>query len=129
MSASFPTRSQVMRCFSGRAAGALAEAAVDALRHVDVVARCAARAVVAARTRFDGDRLRGADRLAELAGDAAFFAVGIAAKRMLAAEARRQRRLLVRIVQSPTAWRVGQIGPTPFDLWPTSSFGSIALSK
>src|SRR4051794_11116435 len=47
----------------------LAEAAIDALHHIDVVARRAARAVVAARPRLDGDGLRGADRLAELAGD------------------------------------------------------------
>src|ERR1700694_277632 len=42
----------------------LAEAAVDALDHVDVVARGAPRAVVAPRSRLDGDRLRRANRLA-----------------------------------------------------------------
>src|SRR5690606_11872791 len=46
-----------------------------------------------------GDGLRQADRLAELAGDAALFPVRIAAQRMLAAEAGRQRALLVRVVQ------------------------------
>src|SRR6201999_2610342 len=56
-------------------AGLLAETAVDALHHIDVVARGAARAVIAARAGLDGDGLRRADRLAELAGDAALFAV------------------------------------------------------
>src|SRR6186713_2635843 len=80
-------------------AGFLAQSAIDALHHVDVVARGAPRAVVAAGTGFDGDRLRRTDRLAQLAGDAAFLAVRIAAQRMLAAEARRDRPLLERIVQ------------------------------
>jgi hypothetical protein len=51
------------------------------------------------RTRFDGDRLRRADRLAELAGDATLLAVRIAAQGMLAAETRRQRALLERIIE------------------------------
>ena len=55
-------------------AGLLAQAAIDALRHVDVVARRAAAAVVA-RLGLDRDRLRRADRLAQLAGDAALLAV------------------------------------------------------
>src|SRR6185437_263798 len=59
----------------------------------------AARAVVAARAGLDRDRLRRADRLAQLAGDAALLAVRVAAQRMLAAEARRDRPLLERIVQ------------------------------
>src|SRR5207244_3072559 len=80
-------------------ASLLAEAAVDALHHVDVVARGAAGAVVAARTGLDGNRLRRADRLAQLAGDAALFAVRITAQHMLAAEARRDRPFLERIVQ------------------------------
>src|SRR5712691_13079058 len=80
-------------------AGLLAKPAIDALDHVDVVARGAARAVVAARSSLDGDRLRRADRLAQLAGDAALLAVGIAAQRMLAAEARRDRPLLERIIE------------------------------
>src|SRR6185312_6272651 len=66
--------------------GLLAEPAIDALHHVDVVAHGAAGAVVAARTGLDGDRLRRADRLAELAGDAALLAIGIAAQGVLAAE-------------------------------------------
>src|SRR6202043_1216200 len=52
-----------------------------------------------ARAGLDGDRLRRADRLAQLAGDAALLAIGIAAQRMLAAEARRDRPLLEGIVQ------------------------------
>src|SRR6185437_10658538 len=80
-------------------AGFLAKAAIDALRHIDVVAGCAPGAVVAPRARFDGDGLRRADRLAQLAGDAALLAVGITPQRMFASEAWRQRRLLVRIIQ------------------------------
>src|ERR1700712_2042657 len=68
-------------------AGLLAQPAIDALHHVDVVAHGAAGAVIAARTGLDGDRLRRADRLAQLAGDAALFAVRIAAQHMLATEA------------------------------------------
>src|ERR1700676_1907436 len=75
-------------------AGLLTEAAIDALRHVDVVARRAPAAVVVARLGLDGDGLRRADRLAELAGDAAFLAVGIAAQRVLATETRAERSLL-----------------------------------
>src|SRR5689334_2195891 len=78
-------------------AGFLAEAAIDALRHVDVVTRRAAAAVLA-RLGLDGDGERRADRLAQLAGDAALLAAGIAAQRMLAAEARGERPLLIGIV-------------------------------
>ena len=70
-------------------AGLLAEAAIDALGHVDVVAGRAA-AAVGARLALDDDALRRADRLAQLAGDAALLAVGIAAQHVLAAEARAQ---------------------------------------
>src|SRR5258708_4880240 len=45
-------------------AGFLAEAAVDAFVHVDVVARGAARSVCLPRACFDDDALRRADRLA-----------------------------------------------------------------
>src|SRR5205807_7841674 len=79
--------------------GFLAQPAIDALHHVDVVTRGAARAVVAARTGLDGDRLRRANRLAQLAGDAALLAVRIAAQRVLAAKAWADRALLERIVQ------------------------------
>src|SRR5437868_12366169 len=77
-------------------AALLAEAAVDALHEVDVVARGAARAIVALLA-LDGDRERGADGLAQLAGDAALLAVGIAAQRVQAPEARALRRLLLRV--------------------------------
>src|ERR1700730_7292481 len=78
-------------------AGLLAEAAIDAFRHVDVVARGAAAAVVA-RLGLDGDRECRTDRLAELAGDAALLAIGVAPERVLAAKARAERPLLVGIV-------------------------------
>src|SRR4051812_42792301 len=61
-------------------AGFLAEAAIDALHHVDVVAHGAAGAVVLARTRLDGDGLRRADGFAELASNAALFPIGIASQ-------------------------------------------------
>src|SRR6476646_5986433 len=44
-------------------AGLLTQPAINAFDHVDVVARGAARAVVAAGTGLDGDGLRRADRL------------------------------------------------------------------
>src|SRR5215510_6652332 len=75
-------------------AALLAEAAEDALGQVDVVARRAAGAV-GALVALDRDRQRGAHGLAQLAGDAAFLAVLVAAQRVQAAEARRQRRLLL----------------------------------
>src|SRR5215472_9335591 len=51
-------------------AGFLAEAAVDALEEIDVVARSAPRAI-GRNVRVDGDADRGAYRFAQLAGDAA----------------------------------------------------------
>ena len=91
------------------------KAAIDALHHVDVVAHGAARAVIAARAGLDGDRLRGADRLAELAGDASLLAVRVAAQRVLAAEARADGALLERVIDgrlgleeiasAPATWR------------------------
>src|SRR5262245_29004824 len=80
-------------------AGLLAEAAVDALHHVDVVTRGAAGAVIPPRAGLDGNRLRRADRLAQLTGDAALLAVRIPAQRMFAAEARRDRPLFERVVE------------------------------
>src|SRR5690606_29484943 len=74
------------------------EAAEDALEQVDVVARGTA-AAVGTLLGVDGDRERRAHRLAQLAGDAAFLAVRIAAQRMQTAEARRLRNLLERIGQ------------------------------
>src|SRR5262245_19347561 len=80
-------------------AGLLAEPAIDAFDHVDVVARGAAGAIVAPWSGLDGDCLRRADRLAELAGDAALLAIRVAAQHVLAAEARRDRPLLERIIE------------------------------
>src|SRR3954466_12975156 len=78
--------------------GLLAQSAIDAFHHIDVIAHGAAGAVIAARAGLDGDRLRRTDRLAQLAGDAALFAIGIAAQRMLAPEAWRDRVLLEGVV-------------------------------
>src|SRR5580658_2941812 len=78
-------------------AGLLAEPAIDAFGHVDVVARRAPAAVLAGLG-LDGDGKRGTDGLAELAGDAALLAIGIAPERVFAAKARRQRPLLIGIV-------------------------------
>src|SRR5215471_9356348 len=72
-------------------AGLLAEAAIDAFHHVDVVACSSPRTVVAARPRLDRDGLSRADRFAQLTGNAALFAIWIAAQRVFAAEARRDR--------------------------------------
>src|SRR5258705_3474313 len=69
-------------------AGLLAKPAIDAFDHIDVVARGPARAVVSAWSGLDRNGLRRADRLAQLAGDAAFLAVGIAAQHVLAAKTR-----------------------------------------
>src|SRR5215210_5603595 len=66
----------------------LAKAAIDALHHIDIVTRRAPRAVVAAGARLDGDGLRRADRLAQLAGDAPLLPIGVAAQRVFAAQAR-----------------------------------------
>src|SRR4051812_22473884 len=56
--------------------GLLAIAAIDAFRHVDVVARRPSAAVLA-RLGFNRDAQRRADRLAQFACDAAFLAVRI----------------------------------------------------
>src|SRR5262249_4024772 len=79
--------------------GLLAQAAIDAFHHVGVVAGGPPRAVVAARSRLDGDGLGRADRLAQLARYTALLAVGIAAQRVLAAEARRERAFFEGIVK------------------------------
>jgi hypothetical protein len=53
----------------------VAEAAVDALHHIDVEAGGQTRTVVAPRPRLDGDGLCRADRLAQFAGDAALLSI------------------------------------------------------
>src|SRR6185503_10659509 len=80
-------------------AGLLAEPAIDAFHHVDVVTGSAASTVIAAWTGLDGDGLGRANRFAQFASNAALFAVGVAPQRMLAAKARRQRPALERVVQ------------------------------
>src|SRR5438105_15177696 len=69
----------------------LAHAAENAFGEIDVVSRRPARAV-GALLRFDRDRQRGTDRLAQFASDTSLFAVRIAAKRVQSAEALALRR-------------------------------------
>src|SRR4029077_17720491 len=80
-------------------ASLLAQAAIDAFDHVDIVAGGAPRTVIPTRAGFNGDRLRRADRLAQLAGNAALLAIGVAAQRMFAAETWRDRALLERVIE------------------------------
>src|SRR3546814_18378991 len=77
-------------------AGFLAQPAIDAFHHVDIVARRPA-AAVGAWLGFDGDRLRRADRLAQLAGDATLLTAGTAPQRELTPEARALRALFIQI--------------------------------
>src|SRR5205085_687031 len=76
----------------------LTEPAIDAFYHVDVVA-CGAAASVFAWLCLDRDGERRAHGLAQLAGDAALFAVRITSKRMLTAKARTQGAFLKRVVE------------------------------
>src|SRR6266508_4376992 len=75
-------------------AGLLAQSAEDALGEIDVVARGAAGAV-RALLGLDRDRKRRANGLAQLARDAAFLAVRVAAQGVQAAEARAHRGFLL----------------------------------
>src|SRR5215813_7878156 len=75
----------------------LTVAAVNTFSHVDVVARSTAAAVLA-RLGLDRDRKRRADRLTQLAGDAALFPIGVPAQRMFAAKARTERTLFIGVV-------------------------------
>lgn len=86
----------------------LAEAAVDALGHVDVVAGCAAGAV-GALLGFDGDGLCWADGFAQLAGNAALFARRVAAQGVLATEAGRDGALLEGIEDCVAGQRVSTV--------------------
>src|SRR3546814_12240108 len=74
-----------------------AKTAVNALEQIDVVTRGAATAV-RALFGIDGDRQRRSNRLAQFAGDATLFAIGIAAQRLQAAETYRLRVLIERVV-------------------------------
>ena len=80
----------------------------DALRHVNVVARRSPTPVSASLS-INRDRLRRADRLAQFASDAALLAGGVPPQRMLAAEARRERTLLERVVQLREVARVRRV--------------------
>src|SRR6266852_8800687 len=75
-------------------AGLLAQPAEDAFGEIDIVTRGAARAV-GALLGLDRDRKRGADGLAQLAGNAALLAVRVAAQGVQPAETRAHRRLLL----------------------------------
>src|SRR5690606_7778053 len=66
----------------------LAEAAVNALHHIEVIPNGTARAIVLARPRFDGNCLRRAYGFAKLAGDAALFPIRITTQGVFATEAR-----------------------------------------
>ena len=68
-------------------AGFLTKAAVNAFRHVDVVARGPSGAVIAARACLNGDGLCRANGFAEFAGNAAFFTIGVTAQRVFTTEA------------------------------------------
>ena len=72
------------------------EAAENAFGQVDFITRSAAGAIVAL-FRLNGDRHGRADRLAQFAGDAALFPVGIAALRMQTAKTRALRRFLPKL--------------------------------
>ena len=91
--------------------GLLAQPTEDALGQIDVVAGGATLSVRTHR-RLDGDGHGRADRLAELAGDAALFAVGIPAQCVQPPETRRQRRLLLGILDRDLAGE--QVAPRQF---------------
>lgn len=78
-------------------AGLLAEAAVDTLGHVDVIAGGPAAAIISWLS-LDGDGLGSADGLAELARNAALLPGWVPAQCVLPTEARAQRALLQRVV-------------------------------
>ena len=67
----------------------LAVTAIDALRHVDIVSRCPATAVLA-RLSLDRNRKRRANGLAQFTSDATLFSIRIASQDMLPTEPRRQ---------------------------------------
>jgi hypothetical protein len=75
----------------------LAKTTIDALGHVNIISRRPSRAVLSFFG-LDGDGLGGAYGLAELAGDAPFFARRVAAQSVFAPEPRRDRSFLKRVV-------------------------------
>jgi hypothetical protein len=74
-------------------AALLAQSAVDALCHVDVVT-CGPPAAVHALLSLDRDSLRRADGLAELAGNATLFSCRVSSESVFTSEAGRDRALL-----------------------------------
>ncbi len=78
-------------------AALLTKSTIDALCHINIVPRCAAGPVLALLG-FDGDGLRGADGLAQLASDAAFFTGGVAAEGVFASETGRDWAFFERII-------------------------------
>src|SRR5579875_736736 len=79
-------------------AGLLAEPAINALRHVDVVAR-RTTAPVGARLRLDRDGQRRTNRFAKLARDTALFTIRVTPECVLAAKAGLERTLLIWVVE------------------------------
>lgn len=75
----------------------LTKAAVNTLRHVNIVSS-GSTGTVLALLGVDRNGLRGTSRLAQFAGDAALVARGVSAQCVLAAEAGRQVSFLVRVV-------------------------------
>lgn len=67
-------------------AALLAETAVDAFGHVNIITGGAATSILALLS-LNGDRLGRADGLAELAGDASLLAGGVAAQGVFTTEA------------------------------------------
>lgn len=78
-------------------AGFLAKAAVNAFGHINVVTG-STTGTVFTFFHINRNRLRGARRFAELARNASLFTRRVATKRVLAAEARRQRTVFKRII-------------------------------
>lgn len=74
----------------------LAETAVNALCHVNVVSRRTTRSVQTGLG-LDSDCLSGTDGFAELACNATLLTVGVSPQRVLAAESGRKRSLLERV--------------------------------
>ena len=79
-------------------AGLLAETAVDALGHVNIVTSGSSRTIGTGLS-LDSNRKRRADGLTELARDASLFTRGVTAERVLTTEAGRDQTLLERVVQ------------------------------
>jgi hypothetical protein len=75
----------------------LTESAVDTLGHVNIVPRGSTSTVLTFLD-FNGNGLRRASGFAQLAGDATFFTGRVAAKRVFATKASRERSLLERVV-------------------------------